>query len=77
MFEERGAQLHCRQPIGGSSIPRKDAAAVAAVAARAARLKVSFVIGLDSVSLGAFHALPLLLGAMLPPVMFLNAYEVT
>lgn len=57
-------------------IPREDAATVAGMAARATGLEVRFVVRLHGVALGAFLALPLLLGAMLPAVMLLDAHEV-
>lgn len=54
----------------------EDAAAVAGVAACAARLEVRLVIRLDGVSLRALLADPLPAVTMLPPEMLLNPDEV-
>lgn len=56
--------------------PREDPAAVTAMASCAACLQVSFIIGLHCISLRAFDTFPLLVGAMFPSIMFLDAHKV-
>jgi len=59
-----------------SSIPGEDATAVAAVATCATGLQMSLEIRLDCISLEAFVTFPLLLGAVLPSIVFLDANKV-
>lgn len=71
--------LHCRARVlvlNETLHPGEDAATVAGMTARATGLEVRFVVGLHRVALGAFLALPLLLSAMLPAVMLLDAHQV-
>jgi hypothetical protein len=62
--------------LAAASLPGKNATAVAGMAAGAASLLVSFVVGLHSVLFGALGALPLLLSTVLSAVVFSDAHKV-
>jgi hypothetical protein len=62
--------------LAAASLPGENATAVTGMAAGAASLLVSFVVGLHSVLFGALGALPLLFSTVLSAVVFSDAHKV-